>query len=54
MYAETCLFLLNTELLSDRRKRKMRPKADKKPLKVIRKEKISLGYKYDDITITPQ
>ena len=34
--------------------RKMRPKADKKLLKVIRKKKISLGYKYDDITITPQ
>jgi len=33
---------------------KMRPKADKKLLKVIRKKKISLGYKYDDITITPQ
>jgi hypothetical protein len=34
--------------------RKMRPKADKKLLKVIRKKKISLGCKYDDITITPQ
>ena len=34
--------------------RKMRTKVDKKLLKVIRKKKISLGYKYDDITITPQ
>ena len=33
---------------------KMRTKVDKKLLKVIRKKKISLGYKYDDITITPQ
>ena len=33
---------------------KMRPKADRKLLQVIRKKKISLGYKYDDITITPQ
>ena len=33
---------------------KMRTKVDKKLLKVIRKIKISLGYKYDDITITPQ
>ena len=33
---------------------KMRPKADRKLLRVIRKKKISLGYKYDDITITPQ
>jgi len=32
---------------------KMRTKVDKKLLKVIRKKKISLGYKYDDITITP-
>ena len=32
---------------------KMRPKADKKLLKVIRKKKISLGYKYDDMTVTP-
>jgi hypothetical protein len=54
MCAETCLVLLNAEPFSDRRQRKMRPKADKKLLKVIRKKKISLGYKYDDITITPQ
>ena len=33
--------------------RKMRTKVDKKLLKVIRKKKISLGYKYDDMTVTP-
>ena len=32
---------------------KMRTKVDKKLLKVIRKKKISLGYKYDDMTVTP-
>jgi len=31
--------------------RKIRPKADKKLLKVIRKKKISLGYKYDDMSM---
>ena len=36
------------------KQRKMRTKVDKKLLKVIRKKEISLGYKYDDITITPQ
>ena len=33
---------------------KMRPKADRKLLRVIRKKEISLGYKYDDMTVTPQ
>lgn len=35
-------------------KRKMRPKADKKLMRVIRKKEISSGYKYDDMTVTPQ
>ena len=33
---------------------KMRPKADRKLLRVIRKKEISLGYRYDDMTVTPQ
>ena len=34
--------------------KKMRSKADRKLLRVIRKKEISLGYKYDDMTVTPQ
>ena len=33
---------------------KMKPKVDKKLMRVIRKKEISLGYKYDDMTVTPQ
>ena len=32
---------------------KMKPKVDKKLIRVIWKKKISLGYKYDDMTVTP-
>ena len=34
--------------------RKMRPKVDKKLVRVMRKKEISLGYKYDDMTVDPQ
>ena len=33
---------------------KMKPKVDKKLMRVIRKKEISLGYKYDDMTVDPQ
>ena len=33
--------------------KKMRPKADKKLLRVIQKKEIRLGYNYEDVTITP-
>ena len=35
-------------------KHKMKPKVDKKLMRVIRKKEISLGYKYDDMTVDPQ
>ena len=36
------------------KQRKMRPKVDKKLMRVMRKKEISLGYKYDDMTVTSQ
>ena len=33
--------------------KRMRPKVDKKLLRMIQKKEIRLGYKYEDITIIP-
>ena len=50
LFVNLCTIILNDYA---QEQRKMRPKADKKLLKMIRKKEISLGYKYDDMTVTP-
>ena len=51
LFVNLCSIIRNDYAQEQRR---MRPKVDKKLMRVIRKKEISLGYKYDDMTVTSQ